>query len=269
MRRLVLILSFLGLIFGFVSSAYTQVIWPDKREIKLVITPGKEIKGSIFVENLTDKDVIAEANLEDFEYLSPYDGGKGYLPMGSTPSSCAKWINFSPRSFVIPAKSKYEVSYAIKVPKGVKGGYYAALFFQKSGTGEAEDKGISIVVRVASLFFLETPDRIKEAKLENISLDKDGIEAELINSGNIILNTQGNYYVMDGNSILVSRGDMAKYYIPSEKKVPLKIKLSKQIPEGKYTLFINFDLGEGKALIKEIDFSKDANGEIKILKMRD
>jgi len=47
------------------------------------------------------------------------------------------------------------------------------------------------------------------------------------------------------------------------------VKVSEKVPSGKHTLMINFDAGEGKALIKEVDFSKDKSGALKILAERD
>lgn len=267
MKRWVFFLS-LVLCLSFNSFTFAQVSL-DKREIKLDIQPGQETKGFIVVNNSSDKDVTLKTYFEDIEYKFPYLGTPSFLPLGSTPQSCGKWINLSPELVLIPAKSKQEVSYSIKVPSTIKGGYYGILWLERVAVPITGEKGVSLIIREGCKFFLETPDKIKEGKIDDIAVDKNSIKGDLLNSGNVLLISQGTFYIMNEKNIVSDRGDIQKFYLPEKAKVSFIVKVSKNVTQGKNTLFINFDLGAGKALVKEIDFSKDAAGNLKILKMRD
>ena len=268
MKKLYLLFISLVICLSFYSLTYAQVI-ADKREMKLTIEPGQKFSDTITVENTSNKDITVKAYLEDVGYESPYNELKCCSPLGSTSYSSGKWVSITPDLFIIPKKAKQTITYNVNVPNNAKGGYYNILFLEVTPNTAVGDKGISLVTRSGFPFFLETKDKKRSGKIEDISIAQDSIKGYLINSGNVILITQGTFYIMDEKGIVSDRGDIAKFYLPPEAKAPFTIKLSNQITKGKYTVVINFDLEEGKTLVKEVDFSKDASGEIKILKVRD
>jgi hypothetical protein len=267
MKKLIFFLA--GGFFLFqVSPAFAQLAL-DKREIKLEAKPGERVSGSVTVINASNKDVTLKTYCEDFAYKTPYLGFKTLLPLGSTEYSLGKWITLATPVFLVPAKGKQEVQYTINVPKDAKGGYYGVLFFEKGEGAVAGEKGIGIIEKIGCSFFLETTDKVKNFKLDDVSVGKDGIQGVLYNLGNVILISQGTFYIMDAKGIVADRGNINKYYLPPGEKASFTVKVSNQVLPGKYTLVINFDMEAGKALIKEVDFSKDNTGSISILAMRD
>jgi len=267
MKKLVFFLAW-GFFFFLSSSAFAQLIL-DKRDVKLEIKPGGDATGSITVLNPSNKDVTLKTYCEDFSYQAPYLGFKTLHPLGSTPRSCGKWITLATPMFIVPAKGKQTVTYTIRVPKDTKGGYYGVLFFEKGQGVFSGEKGIGIIEKTGCTFSIETPDKEKSAKIENVAVEKNGIQGTLANLGDVILISQGTFYVMDEKGIVADRGQINKYYLPPGEKTPFAVKISHQIPSGKYTLVINFDLEEGRPLIKEVDFSKDAAGSISIISVHD
>lgn len=250
------------------SFAYAQ-IRPNKSEVRLQINPGEKITDSIIVENISDKEILVKAYFEDLLYPAPFTGIKDTKPLGTTTYSCGKWVTVIPREVLIPVKGKQELSYTINVPKNVKGGYYGVLFLEKAKDVAATGVSVGLTIRVGCSFFLETKDKINTAKLEDIVIDSVSFNGNLINTGNALLVSQGTYYVLDGKGVVVDRGNIEKYFLFPKDKAAFTAKFAKSIPQGNSTLVISFELGEGKALLKELDFSKDASGIVKIIKQRD
>jgi hypothetical protein len=257
-----------GLFVFFCSSAFAQLTL-DKREIKLDVSPGDQVTGSITVSNPSKRDITVKTYFEDFTYTAPYLGFKTLLPLDSTERSCGKWITMSMPMFIVPSKGNQEVSYTIKVPLDAKGGYYAVVLFEKGAEAFEAEKGLGLIERAGCAFFIETRDKVKKSQVDDILVTKDGIQGTLGNLGNVILISQGTYYIMDNKGVVADRGVINTYYLPAGEKTPFTVHISNQVPAGKYTLVINFDSGEGKALVKEVDISKGKTGGINILTVRD
>jgi len=258
----------IALLCNIKLQAFAEVIL-DKGKIKLTVKPGETINGSITLTNSSATDIPLRAYLEDFTYVPPFDGSKKFLPVGSTEYSCGKWISFSPQEFILPALSKQEINYVIKVPQGALGGYYGVLFFEKSPKLAPKEMGLGIVVRVGCLFFLETEGKVKKGALEDVSLEGNSLKAYFVNSGNIILVTNAVYYTMDEQGMVVDRAETGKFYLPIKDKFPLSIAVPEKFSPGNYTEVLTFDLEEGDVLVKEIAFSKDKTGSSRILQIRD
>lgn len=244
----------------------------DLPKIKLTVKGQETLTGTIKIENPTSEQIEVKAYLEDFRYVPPFDGTKEFFPPGSTNFSCAPWINFSPQEFVLGPFAKRMVSYSIKVPVGVKGGHYAVLFFETS-LGEIrnskEGANILILGRIGSLFFLETANALKNAQLENLTAEGSKIKGEFANNGEVVLVSKGNFYVMDEKGIVVTRGKIDDLYLFPQDKAPFTINLSEDIPAGRYTVVVSFDLEQGDVLVNEIDLIKERFGNIRILEVRD
>jgi hypothetical protein len=267
MKKILLILG-MGILLCH-PNAYAQVTL-DKGSIKVEAAPGEDVKGSINVANPSDKDITIKAYFQDFIYTSPYDGAMELHTLGTTERSCGKWVTLFPEEFIIPAKGSQEVNYSVKVPKDADGGYNGVLFFEKGIEPSAADKSIGLILKRGCSFFVETKNKVKTAQIQEIALNpKDNLDGALFNSGNVILIAGGSYYLMDKDSSISDRGDIAKFYLPAKVKAPFVIKLDKKIPEGNYTLVVNFDLGEGKVAVKEIEIVKDETGKLILGKIND
>ena len=255
--------------FTFCINAFSQLII-DKGKIKLEVTPGDTIIDYISVHNSSSGQIGGRVYFQDFVYLPPFDGRKQFLPLGSTEYSCGPWIKFSPQEFSLSPFGKEKVSYTMTVPEEAKGGYYGTLFFE-AAPGIIEDEGVAlkVVQRIGCLFFLETYDKDKKAEVKNLSFKTQSIRGDFLNSGNSIILPSGVFYIVDEEGIVADRGEIAKFYLPPSETVDFEISLPGTISSGDYTAVITFDLEDGDVLIKEVDFEKDALGNIKILRTRD
>ncbi len=237
--------------------------------MKLNVQPGETVMNSLAVYNTSLEPIPVKVYWEDFIYVPPFDGKKNFLPAGSTDYSLNKWMTFSPTEFTLPANSKKKITYSMKVPQDIRGGYYGVLFFENGVPNKQAITGVRIVSRVGCLFFVEAKDKTKKAKINNIKVVHNHVAGSFLNSGNVILIPEGVYYFMSKEETVVDRGEIQKLYLPPQAIGTFTLDLPKKLPEGKYTLVITFDLQDGDSVVKEIDFSLDPLGQIKILQERD
>ncbi|MCX5707764.1 MAG: hypothetical protein NTY14_02080 [Candidatus Omnitrophica bacterium] len=263
MKKYIILLTSV-LLLSWNCSAFAQIALGKYRE-RVDIAPGQTVKGEVTLNNRSDKLIFLKAYLKDIKFVQPFDGKKEILPAGSTLYSISKWIKLSPESFNIPAGGKQIVTYTVNVPEGVKGSYYGTIYFEKSASGKVEiNTSVSLSVSWGYTLFLETNDKIKQATIEGVSFVKDAIQGNIANTGNVLLVSSPTFYVMDEKDIVLDRGKLQDFYLPSGEKTTFKAQISKKIPQGKHTLILNFDFGGVAPLVKEIYFSKTESGEIQI-----
>lgn len=260
----ILFILFLNLFMGFNFSICLGQINLGNREIKLEVIPGEKTTGTISLDNVSDTAVTVKSSFEDFIYEPPYEGIKRFIPARTNPRSCAEWISLVPEVFIIPAGGRQEINYSINVPPEAKGGYTAVVFFEKEAAGAGENIGLGLVIKTGCSFFVETKDKTRELKITEIFVSDNKISGKFLNSGNVILIAEPSVYIMDKAGLVADRGGMKKIYLPPEENTPFTAGLSKRIQPGSWTLVFNFDLDGGGVLLKEIAFTQEASGIIKV-----
>ncbi|MBN1914005.1 MAG: hypothetical protein JW788_06365 [Candidatus Omnitrophica bacterium] len=241
----------------------------DQREIKLSYKPQETIRGRLTLFNSSTETFTVKTYCQDFVFLSPHNGLKGFRPLGSTPYSFGKWINITPSLFIIPPNSQQLVEYSISIPQQAKGSYNAILFFETISGTPVKGNSVGVIFRAGCSIYLEPVDKILAVKIEDISVVKGSIRGEFLNAGNAILLSEATYFVMGTNNFLFQRGEIQKFCLMPQDKASFVIGISDKIVPGKYTLIVNFSLEGRKALVKEVDFLKDSSGLIQILGIKD
>ncbi len=240
-------------------------------KVKLKISPGNVVTGSLSVNNPSSKEVKVKVYVEDFLYVPPYDGSKKFLPPGSVKNSCAQWISFSPVEFKLPPFGRKNVEYSITVPPTAKGGYYAVMFFE-TALGEIQEtptNRLLVLGRIGSLFLVETKEGIKKTRIDNIRTENSSIKGDFANTGNVFINAKGTYFVMDSKGMIYDRGKVNDMFLFPEDKAQFTLNISEEVPQGSYILVCNFDLEDGDVAVKEVEFMKKHDNSIEILAVRD
>ena len=258
----------LGSVFLFPRLSSAQIFLEDGK-VKLSVSPGENVTGSLMAHNTSDKSIRVKIYWEDFHYEPPYDGTKKFSSLGSTANSCGQWINFSPQEFVFPPFGKQKIDYVLNPPADIHGGYYGVLFFEKEEEKRTGEVGLNVVTRVGSLFFVEAENRTKKAEVNADTFQNNILKASFKNSGDTVLIPGGTFYVMNGEGVVVDRGEIKKYYLPPQGKVDFEAPVSPDLPSGKFTLVITFDLEDGDSSVKEIDFEKEGAATFRVLATRD
>jgi hypothetical protein len=265
-RSVLFVLCMVGILTG---EAKAQ-LFLDNGKVTLAVSGGDHLNGSLLIHNLSSSPINVRAYWEDFQYVSPYDGSKKFLPAGTTPASASQWVTYTPQTFSIPASGQQNVDYTVTVPSSAQGGHYGVLFFEVANNAPAaEGDVVTLVTRVGCLFFIEAKDKNKNAAIQGIKLKGKSISANFVNQGNVVLIPHTTFYVMQEGGLVLNRGEAKNLYVPPGSSAPLEIPLKKQLNPGQYTLVVNSDLEEGDVVLKEIGLTVDASGQITIENSRD
>lgn len=268
-------MKFFSFIFSFLllinvcGQAFAQLLI-EQGKINLNVEPGETIVDSIVVHNTSKKDALyIKVYWEDFMYIPPFTGKKKFLPSGSTEYSCSKWVKLPLSEFTLAPLGKKNINYTVRIPDDAEGGYYSVLFFE-TGAKKPEGKiGLSIVSRLGSLFFIETDNKNKNARVNGIVAIRNGFRGNFLNEGNVIMIPKCVYYILGGDGLVEERGEIDKFYLPPGEKKEFDITLPDNLKEGKFTVVLTFDLGGGNSLVKEIDFVKTQGAAVRIIGLRD
>ncbi len=250
---------------GILTGEAKAQLFLENGKVSLAVSGGDHLNGSLLIHNTSSQPENIKVYWEDFEYKSPYDGSKTFLPAGTAPGSASQWVSFSPQTFSIPAFGQQNIDYTVSVPSQIQEGHYGVLFFEKSSEspiGGGDE--ITLVTRVGCLFFIEPSNKNKKAVLQDIGLKANNITASFVNQGNVILIPRTTYYMMQEGGLVLNRGEIKKLYVPPGASAPLEIPLKKQVNPGHYTLVVNSDLEEGDVVVKEIGLVVDASGQITV-----
>jgi P pilus assembly chaperone PapD len=266
------------------NSCFVACSWAgiriDKPKIRLTIVPGSYDGGEVKVENNGNEPAAVKVYLEDWAYKMQ-DGGKEFMPKGTTPLSCSNWITFYPADFIIPVNGAQMVRYTVTVPKNVKGGYYSVMFFETGG-GEMEkldEQGntmtVKVLNRLGALFYVEPQGTIqKTAELKNLeisqNLNRFNVSAQLINTGNTDIAASGTFNVMDAQGYVYARGEFEDVYTLPKDKALIKAQVpATNLKAGDYDILITLDFQNGGNLIKEAKFSVEPSGAVTSIIMKD
>lgn len=256
MKKRLFFLIGLALAFLFCSQAAfaIEVVRIDKAKIRLSIPVGQKKVGVITVENPSAEPKTVKVYLEDWIYVSPFDGSKEFRPAGSTGFSCADWITISPSELTLAPFAKQKINYTVNVPSGVEGGHYAILFFEGLlGRPESEGVGVSVAVRMGTIFYIEAAGSVKkDVSMSGFSLKKESeksplkIELGLKNQGNVDVTAGGNFNLIDKKGMVFARGEFSNVYtLPGDSAV-LSASWSLPVPKGVYDLILTLDLGKAQ-----------------------
>lgn len=250
------------------SNAFAQ-LFVDLGKVQKTVRPGQNISSEVFVHNTSNQPFEVRVYWEDFRYEPPFDGTKTFLPAGTGKKSLHQWINYSPKEFTLPAFGKKRISYILNVPPDIKGGYYGVLFFEKQAKENRSTRGLSIVARVGSLFFIESVNKDKDLKIREWTFQGKNLTAKVLNNSDVIVIPSAVYYVMDKAGIVVSRLEAEKLYLPPESEGKMILPLSESLDNEKYSLVVTIDLGDDDVVVREIDIEKNGAAQFNVLRVRE
>ncbi len=259
----------LGFLFLWNAAAFAQISL-DKRQISFEAQAGQTVTGSVTVINNQARDMTMRAYFEDIVFEPPYTGNLDFAPRGSTPYSLGGLADVSLPSFILPAKSRQNVTFSLTLPKDAKGGYYGVLLFEQEGTGAAAQTSISLVMRDGCRISVEPLDARRQARIDNVAAVGGVIEADVVNSGNVLLEGKASFYLMDSSGIVADRGDISEYMLPAGEKARVSIPAGEKVSSGgTYTVVIDIEMKKGGALVKEVDIIRDPSGALAVAAVRD
>lgn len=248
-------------------------------KIRLVITPGDAKSGTIEVENTFGVPISVKAVLEDWQYSNAHNGTKEFMPPGTHPFSCAKWIAVTPAEFDVPSLGTRRVNYTVRVPEGASGGRYAVLFFESLlSQPQLQGAAMGVMVRIGVIFYIEPEGTVaRSAEIANLSVKKESVgkpfavALDFKNTGNSDVTCLGTFHVIDKEGMVLARQDFDRIYTFPGDTARASTAWDQPLAPGVYDLVLTFDLGRaaeeagtgrGPVLSKEARIEIGADSEI-------
>lgn len=184
-----------------VSLVRAQTQNPSSPSTGLAVTPptfevsgnqGDIIKNTVKLENMHPYPVEIAVDRRNFTAIGE-DGAVG-LTEEETSFSLASWIEVSPSSITLPAKSTQIFNFTIKVPLHAEpGGHFGSLIFRTIPTEKLEGSGASLAQEIGSLILLRIAgETVELSTIESFIAQQNiyekgpvSFEARLKNLGNV------------------------------------------------------------------------------------
>ncbi len=244
------ILFFIG--FILIHEAWAISVSIDKPHINVDVEAGDVASGAITLKNRGKAPLSVRLNIEDWIYNE--DGRRVFKLPGSTPLSCANWIEISPRIMIVPDGGIAVFNYTVRVPEDAVGGHYAVIFFESSAAEEEEVRGtgIKVVGRIGSIVYQETKGKVNKVgtvlskKVTAPEANKPLVfKYRFKNEGNAFIRFNGTLNIMDENSTIygTAQSERSIGTLPGNVRDDT-IKWFGSLPKGKYDVILTVDMGE-------------------------
>lgn len=127
---------------------------PNK--ISHTIEPGESVSGSIFLKNVSDADVKAEVEVNDF-IPTPGTGDFHFVKRAEGVTSVRDWVTIgSPADFIFKQGESREIPYTIKAPENAEpGSHFGVAFFMASKI--ADTGQLKVGTRLAMVIYVTVP----------------------------------------------------------------------------------------------------------------
>jgi hypothetical protein len=241
--------------------AHAATLLVDQGRVYTGIAAGGVETGQIHLTNPTDESTSVKVYVEDWVYKQEGTGDKDFFPAGTLPNSASKWITLSPVEFVLPPYGEETIHYTITAPAGnLSGGYYSVIFFETILGTTQNEEGANVLVsgRIGTLMYMTINGTEKRsARIDALEIRPPGgskpaeFDVTLTNDGNIALNTEGEFLIMDAQGLVKGRGPMTQTYLHPGATAKRTTAWTGTLPPGTYDVIVTIDLGEGSVAVKE------------------
>lgn len=236
----------------------------DKPHIRITAPAGKAGSETLSIKNDGNSLVAVNITVQDWGFGK--DNTIAVKDPGTTPYSCASWVDISPREIMIEPGKRKEVVITVRVPEDAVGGHYAALSIEAIPPKAFSHEGIGskVMTRMVSLLLQETEGRTnKTASIVSFDVTKPQKNKPLVvnyqfkNEGNSYLSFQGTVNIIDkeGNLFGKAQSDRITGTFPGDIKEG-RIEWFGSLPKGEYDLVLTVKFAkEVLPLLKETSFA--------------
>lgn len=269
-RIFIVIVLLIIVVFATYKEALAFSINISPPSLRLSAPPGETKTGTITVENKSDAAVDMRVYVEDWVYAE--DGGKKFMPAGTAPLSCAKWITTHPQKIHIEANSKTGVQYVVSVPPDAIGGHFAVIFFE-SVVNEGEAVRGNVMVhfsgRIGTIIYMEAEGMVKRTgSITSFTCGRPdqnsplAINMTLKNEGNTCIIAQGVMNIVDKDGNIFGRQELGPINtLPGDTR-NYKTEWLGDLKEGTYDVIATLDAGVDAPLVAETVLTVTSSGVI-------
>ena len=141
----------------------------DQAEIVLHPQASSPAVSGFNVSNETDQVVEATVYLNDWD--RDENGGNRFVPLGSLPQSCAKYLRVFPLSLRLPAHSSQGVRLGLEGADSVPATCWSIVFVEAGGPTAGAGRRISYVLRLGVKVYIEPPGLANDGAVEDMAID--------------------------------------------------------------------------------------------------
>jgi hypothetical protein len=218
----------------------------------LTIAPGSTHTGLIAVSDNVPAGtptVNVKATIKDWT-LDNY-GHPVYSDPGTTPGSCASWLQLTPIELALKGGPPSLVRYTITVPPDAQGSYHCIVFFTTTPLENfAKGASANICAMIGNTIYVQVGPPVKRAKITDIELTAKTVTVTVENTGSSYVRLGGAVKITDSAGKLLQQVD-----IPADAVLPganstriVPIDLNSVLASGAYTVTALLDYG-GQALL--------------------
>ncbi len=243
--------------------------------VELEVPPGGRQRFTITVINESEK---ATARLLAYT-ADVYESELGLYKVKdrdtTNPFSCADWIEINPETLILKPGDGMEVQCQIKVPRGVKGGRYAAIVFELLPEEKKGEAKASIVYHFRMPAYVELTVKkrgaTRKAEITEFKVVKTGelkryrkrfgpdkllFMAKVKNLGDIHIFAKGRVIIRDGSGRRVREIQLGagRGLILPQAEVWMR-SLTGRLPHGSYTAEAIVDYGSITSAVAKISFN--------------
>lgn len=242
--------------------------------IRLTGKPGEAQTATVRVLNNSESQSQVMSEISDVGNRVDEKGKliRQFLPAGTLPFSCAKWLLLRESEFALKPKEFRDVNFLVSPPADSQGGSACVIFFRGIPVLENETPGgatqpqatVQIQPRLGAMVFYEIEGTIKRTgQLINFTYEAPTANAPLRilyvfkNAGNADILIMGTFYILDSNKTLAAKGDLKPVRTFPGDEGYGETEWVGSLPPGKYQLVATFELGPGarEVIVKEVEFS--------------
>lgn len=244
MRLLKIVIIFCFICFP--TPAFSLTISPAT--IELETEPGVSKTFTIFVKN--DESIKVTINPSIQEIGFDKNGNKIYRPIGSFPSSIARYITYPNTPFELEPKQSKQVNMSITVPKGIIGGNSAVAFFHAIPYFPPSLKivtRVGMAIRLGATIIQETrgsiivKSRIKSADfIAGTSGKLPALELKVLNEGNTHIYGSAIVAVIGKDESFLGTFNIPELLIFPGKEGNLKGEIKINLQPGSYHALITY-----------------------------
>ncbi len=226
--------------------------------------PGAKVTSQFELFNSSDQPVHISTYAVDWN--TDKSGSMELSEAGTSPASCAKWIQINPAQFILQPKKAVKVRYSIDTPTDLGDERRALVFFQSRPVPlQGQNKmQFAISTRVGcKVFVLPSSPLPRTASVAPLQLEEkpapqtSNIVATFSNTGGQSLRVSGTVEALDEGGKVVGRGKM----MPSNVQVlprteqQMRPEWDKPLAPGRYRFRAVLDYGDKKLIGVQGDFS--------------
>lgn len=257
------------LLWGGIAQAGTGMTVSPSR-FRLVKPAGQAASDKVLVTNSSTYPMQVTTETTDMVLLPNEDGLsiRDEAPPGTTPYSCARWIQMTEGTKIIPPGESAQMEFVVSPPpEAQSGGYGAYLFFigrpimPERAEGDKAAVQLVTVPRLGVAVVYEVEGTIRRAgELLRLEVTPPSgaqplkVRHEFKNAGNAEIVLTGNFHVMDPNGLLVGKGTLRTLKTFPQETGLAETTWQEELPPGRYTLMITFELGPDaeQVIVREI-----------------